>query len=262
MLLRASSALMLLIAGQVYAGTIIKTANRDLANDREIVATSYAQQGSLRIESGNANGTVLIFKDNILYTLNTQKQTYIQMDRASLQRMVEQLGPAMKRMQDMLSMVPPEQRAALEKKFGIPPGAGSGKPSVQSVRKTGRNEKVAGYACSISESLRDDVVSGETCVAASKAVPGSQEFLDASSQVVAFLKAATEGVDSPWIRQIVDGQLEDYSQLDGIPVRTRRFDAGKPVTESTLQTISTKALPATLFEVPAGYTKKDLPGAR
>jgi hypothetical protein len=150
MLLRATSALMLLLAGQIHAGTVIKTANRDLANDREIIATSYAQEGRLRIESGNANGTVLIFKDNVLYTLNTQKQTYLMMDAAGLQRMVEQIAPTIKRVQEMLSMVPPEQRAAIEKKFGIPPGSG-GKPAVQTVRKTARKERVAGYACSISE---------------------------------------------------------------------------------------------------------------
>ena len=258
MLLRATSALMLLMAGQLHAGTVMKTSNRDMANDRETVATSYAQQGNLRIESGNSNGTVLIFKDNVLYSLNPQKQTYVELDRAGLQRMVEQISPMIKRMQDMLSIVPPEQRAALEKKLGLPPGSG-GKPVVQAMRKTARNEKVAGYTCNISEMLRDEVVSGEACVAATKVVPGSQEFLDASAQLVAFFKAATDGVDAPWIRQLVDGQLEDYTQLEGIPVRTRRFDAGKPVSESTLQTISTKALAATLFEVPAGYTKKDLP---
>jgi hypothetical protein len=260
MLLRVTSALTLLIAGQVQAGTVLKSLNRDLANNRETVATSYAQQGSLRVETGSSSGTVVIFKDNTLYTLDPPQKTYMVIDQPTMQRLVEQLGPALKKVQDMLAAMPPEQRAQLEKQLGTA-GVG-GKPVVEKVRKTGRNDKIAGYACSYSEVVRDEVVSAEACVVAPAALKGSQELVDVSAQVVAFLKPITDGLDVPMLRQLATRQIDNYAQLGGIPVRSRRFDAGKPVFENTLQSIATEPLAATLFEVPAGYTKKELPLAR
>ncbi len=153
--------------------------------------------------------------------------------------------------------MPPEQRAQLEKQLGTA-GAGS-KPVVEKVRKTGRNDKIAGYACSYSEVVRDDVVSAEACVAAPAALKGSQELVDVSAQVAAFLKPITDGAATPMLRQLATRQIDNYAQLGGIPLRSRRFDAGKPVFESTLQSIAAESLAATLFEIPAGYTKKDLP---
>jgi len=257
MLLRATSALMLLMAGQAQAGTVLKTTIRDLASNREVLSTSYAQQGSLRVETSGGSGNVVVFKDDVLYLLDAQQKTYSVIDQAALQRMIEQLGPALKKVQEMLAAMPPEQRAQLEKTLGTA-GAGS-KPVVEKVRKTGRSDKIVGYACSYSEVLRDDVVSTEACVVAPAALKGSQELVDASTRVAAFMKPLTESVDLPFLRQITARQLENYTQLGGIPVRVRRFDAGKAVSESTLQSIGTEALPATLFGVPEGYTKKELP---
>jgi hypothetical protein len=76
------------------------------------------------------------------------------------------------------------------------------------------------------------------------------------------MKQLTDGLDIPLIRQIADRQVDNYAELGGVPVRTRRFADGKAVQESTLQSVSTAALPATLFEVPSGYTRKQLPMVR
>jgi hypothetical protein len=261
MLLRATSGVLLLVAGQVHAGTVLKTVNRDLSNNRELLSTTYAQQGSLRIETGNASGTVVIFKDDVLYTLDPQQKTYMMIDRPTMQRMVEQLSPALKQMQAAMEKMPPEQRAQLEKMIGARAGS-SGKPVVETVRKTARSEKIAGYSCTYSEVLRDEVVVTEACVVATGALKGGQDLADASTKVAAFMKQLTDGLDVPMIRQMAERQIDNYEQLGGIPVRARRLDAGKPVFESTLQSINAEALAASLFEVPAGYTKKDLPLVR
>jgi hypothetical protein len=255
------SGLLLLLAGQVHAGTVLKTVNRDLANNREMLATTYAQQGSMRVETGNSSGTVVIFKDDVLYTIDPKEKTYIMIDRPTMQRVVEQLGPVLKQMQETLAKMPPEQRAKMEKMMGTS-GAATGKPVVEQVRKTGRTDKIAGYACSYSEVLRDDVVSTEACVATPAALKGSQEMIDTSAKVAAFLKQLTDGLDVPFIRQMTDRQVDNFAELGGVPVRARRFADGKAVFESTLQSLAATALPATLFEVPAGYTRKELPMAR
>jgi hypothetical protein len=265
MRLRVTSSLLLpgwllLSAAQVHAGTVLKTLNRDLAGNRETLSTTYAQQGRMRVEVGNTAGTVEIFKDDVLYTLDPKDKTYIMIDRPTMQRMVEQLGPVLKQMQETMAKMPAEQRAKMEKMLGN--SSAGGKPPVEQVRKTTRTDKIAGYACTYSEVVRDDVVSSEACVVAPSALQGSQELIDASAKVAAFTKQLTEGLDVPMIRQMADRQVENYSQLGGVPVRGRRFTDGKATYESTLQSLSTAALPATLFDVPADYTRKELPMVR
>lgn len=261
MLLRVTSGLLLLIIGQAHAGTVLKTVNRDLANDKEMIATTYAQGGNMRVETGNSSGTVVIFKDDVLYTIDTQQKSYMMLDRPTIQRAVEQLGPALKQMQEMLAKMPPEQRAQLEKRMGTSLNP-NGKAAVETVRKTSRSDKIAGYACNYNEVLRDDVVVTEACVTSVAALKGSQELVDASAKVAAFMKQVTEGIDLPWVRQMTERQVDNYSQLGGIPVKARRFNAGKAVFESSLQSFKSEAVPATMFEVPTGYTRKELPIAR
>src|SRR5215831_177104 len=102
MLLRATSALIFLagqlVTSQAHAGTVLKNSLHDLANDREASSTSYAQQGNLRVESTTGPG-VVIFKDDVLYTLDTKQKTYLVVDQPTMKRMIEQLGPALKKMQ-------------------------------------------------------------------------------------------------------------------------------------------------------------------
>ncbi len=262
MLLRVISGALLLATGQVQAGTVLKTLNRDLSGTREVLSTTYAQQGYLRVETGAASGTIVIFKDEALYTLDPQQKTYMTIDKATMQRMLEQLSPALKQMQEAMAKMPPEQRAQFEKMLGARGMSAGAKPAVEEVRKTSRTDKISGYACTYSEVLRDQVVATEACVAAPATLKGSQELIDASAKVAAFMKPLTEGLDVPWLKQMAQRQVENYSQLGGVPVRIRGFDAGKATFESTLQSIATETLPATLFEIPAGYTKKDLPLAR
>jgi hypothetical protein len=251
--------LLLLVTGPVDAGTVLKTLNRDLSNNREMLSTTYAQQGHMRVEVGNSAGTVVIFKDDVLYTLDPKDKTYLMIDRPTMQRMVEQLGPVLKQMQETLAKMPPEQRTKMEKMLGSSAG---GKAIPEQVRKTSRTDKIAGYACSYSEVLREDVVVSEACVVAPAALQGSQDLLDSSAKVAVFMKQLTEGLDVPLIRQMTDRQVENYAQLGGVPVRGRRFAEGKAIYETTLQSLNAAALPATLFDVPPDYTRKELPMAR
>jgi len=56
--------------------------------------------------------------------------------------------------------------------------------------------------------------------------------------------------------------VENYARLGGIPVLARTFSDGKPVRESAPESATTPTLPATLFQVPADYTKRELMGPR
>lgn len=259
MLIRASACALFLLTASAQAGTVLEMLNRDLANKREGTAKTYAQAGKMRIESGSgAQDTFAIFRDETIYTLNPKDKTYIAMDRATMQQLAAQLNPALKMLQEQMANMSPEQRAQVERMVGnkLP---GSESAPAEEVRKTARTGKVAGYACTYAEILQNGVLQSEACVAPPSDLQGSKELYDAALKVSALVKDMMASVDSPWIKQMMNREIENFQKLGGVPLMTRVFDEGKPIHEATLKSLHTQALAASLFEIPAGYKKQDLP---
>jgi hypothetical protein len=240
-----------------FAGTSMESVEHRLDSQRaDSVVTISAQDGHLRVDSPDRNGTT-IFKDDTLYVLNTKDKTYNAMDRASMQKMAEQISPALKQMQEQLAKMPPEQRAQVEKMMGQS-APGTGKETTQEFRKTSRTDKVAGYSCSYVEMLEDNVMQNEFCVVPTATLKGSADLMAAAQKMQAMLEDMLKTLDSPMMKQMIARQQTNYAQLGGIPVLTRRYENGKATVETTLRSIHSESLPASAFEIPAGYTKQDM----
>jgi hypothetical protein len=240
-----------------FAGTTMESVDHRLdSKQADSVITVSAQDGNLRVDSPDRNGAT-IFKDDTLYVLNTKDKTYNAMDRASMQKMAEQINPALKQMQEQLAKLPPEQRAQVEKMMGKS-APGAGKETTQEFRKTSRSDKVAGYSCSYVEMLEDGVLQSEFCVVPTGTLKGSADLMAAAQKMQAMLQDLLKALDSPWMKQMIARQQTNYAQLGGIPVLTRRYENGKAAAETTLRSVRSESLPASAFDVPAGYTKQDM----
>jgi hypothetical protein len=249
---------MLIAATAVDAGTIVENVMRDLTgNDEERSTLISAQGGRMRVEAKPGSGA-MIFKDDTFYYLDANSKTYMVMDRASMKQVSDQIAPMMKQMQEQLAAMPPEQRAQMEKMMASMPGMG--KPTTRTVRKTSRTGQAAGYACSYAEVVEDGAVSSELCVVPSAKLKGGQEFMDAALKMGNVLKDMLSGMGG--LQQFVDKNIALYSEIGGIPVLTRTFMNGKPATETVLKSLRSETVPAASFEVPQGYTKREMPLAR
>lgn len=246
-----------LSCGGAQSATVLKTANRDLDSNAASVTTVYAEGGKMRVETGGAQDVVAVFKDDTLYSLNPKDRTYYAMDRATMKKMAETLNPALKMLQQQMDNMTPEQRAQMEKAMGTKM-PGMGKQAVEEVRKTGKTNKVAGYDCTYSEVWQDGQLASELCVTPIAALKGGNELYDASMKISALMQDMLTEIDAPWLRQMANRQVENYSKLGGVPVLGRTFVGGKAVRESTLQSIVTQAAPAGAFDIPAGYTRKEM----
>jgi hypothetical protein len=253
-----SVAVTALLCGTAHGATVLKTSIRDLASNQESMAIVYAQNGQMRVESGGPQENFAIFTGDAMHAINPKDRNYVVIDRASMKQMAATVNPALKQMQERMAAMPPEQRAQMEKMMGAHLPGMSGKPVVEEIRKTGKSGKVAGYNCSYSEVLLDGVVSSEVCVAPIGALKGSQELYDASAKLGALMEDVLKEIDAPWLKEMASRQIENYSKLGGVPVFARSFKDGKVVRESTLQSIATQSVPATTFEVPAGFTRKEI----
>lgn len=248
------------LVAAAHAGTKLETVNRDLSGERATTINTWAQGGMMRVET---DGSTMIFKDDAIYAISHRDKSYIVMDRASMERMAEQLNPALAMLQERMKTMTPEQRAQMEKMLGGRlPGAMGEPEKKQEIKRTSRNDKINGYRCTFVEVREDGVLTDELCVAPGNAIKGSAELMASARKMAAVMDDMLSSVDMPWLKQMSQKQMQNFEALGGIPVLSRHFQDGKPQSETTLNSVTSETLAATLFEIPAGYTKKDMMAPR
>jgi hypothetical protein len=210
----------------------------------------------MRVETGD-NQTLMIFKDDTIYAVSHKDKSYIAMDRASMKRMAEQLNPALKMLQERMKTMTPEQRAQLEKMMGAKLPSGEAE-----IKRTSRNDKINGYSCTYVEVREAGALTDELCVAPASALKGSNELMASAQKMSILVKDMMASMDAPWLKQMTQKQIQNFEAIGGIPVISRHFVDGKAQNETTLAKISSESLAASLFEVPARYTKKDMMAPR
>jgi hypothetical protein len=258
MLIRTLSLSLMLAAGFAHAGTILESVNRDLDNPAESsTVRTYAQDGKMRVEQ-KPEGSLMIFKNDTLYTIDERQKSYAVMDRATMKRMAEQMSPAIKQMQEQLAKMPPEQRAQMEQMMGGRGMPGMAKKKQKLLRKTARTDKIGSYACTYVEQHEDGIKTEELCIVPPAAIKGTDELMAAARNMSKFVKEILESMNSPWLEQMVNDEVKDFDTLGGIPVLSREFSGGKPVSETIIKSVRSEALSASMFDVPAGYAKKDV----
>ncbi|HEX2493029.1 MAG TPA: hypothetical protein VHK24_04580 [Steroidobacter sp.] len=247
-----------LLSLSVHAGTVMETVTRDLNNpaaNGTTLITTHAQDGRMRVEA-KPGDSVMIFKDDVIYNIDKKDKTYVAMDRELMKQMADQINPALKAMREQLAKMPPEQRAQVEKMMNARMGDGmNGEP--QQIRTTGRKGQAAGRACTYAEARQGGTLTDEFCVVSGGALQGSQDLLVAARKLSALVQEMFSNLDAPWLKELANRQA-DYEKIGGVPVLSRHYADGNPVSETTLQTIRAESLPASLFDVPAGFKKKDM----
>lgn len=250
-------------AGTALAGTRLETVNRDLSREGgSTIIHTWAQNGMMRVETAAdkaANRSTMIFKEDTIYAINHQDKSYYAMDRESMKRVAEQLNPVLKMLQERMKDMTPEQRAQMEKVMGgaLPAGVGEAEKKIE-IKRTARTDKVNGFGCTYAQVLEDGVLTDEVCVAPQASLKGSDELMTAATRMAALMREMMSTMDAPWLKQMAEKQIQNFAELGGIPVLSRHFEAGAPQSETTLTSLRTEALSASTFDIPAGYTRKDM----
>ena len=247
----------LLAATQASAGVRIETATRDVKTQVADGGTQVVmvQDGKIRMNNpGHGNG--MIVKNGVLYMFDDRKKTYTELDKATMKKMSDQAGAAMAQMQEQLKNMPPEQRAQMEKMLGANmPGAMGGKQDTYETIDTGKSETAEGRKCRIWNLRKNGVLNEEMCVVPYSSLPGKEDFEKA------FRELAESAIGMAGNLPGATAAIDARKAVNGFPVRVRHFDAaGKPRgTETVLTQWVEESLPGSTFEIPAGYTKKELP---
>ena len=250
------------MAGNASAGTHVETITRDIKTKAQQgeTQTMLHQDGMLRVNA--AAGSAMILKGSNMILLDDKKRQYREMSKEDMKKMAEQGAAAMASMREQLKNMKPEQRAQMEKMLGksMPGGLGSmeGKPDVYEAKNLGKSEIVEGRQCQLWNMLRNGQLFTELCVAPFKSLPGSEDLGKA------FKGMAESFGDLAKSMPGAEQTAKAYAAINGYPVRTRSYEGSGELrpTENVITKWVSEAIPASSFEVPAGYKKMQMPGSR
>ena len=222
------------LAGPVQAAsddlTVVSTVN--LGKGAPLTSTQYISTGRIRTSNGESD-TIFDAGTGRVVILNNKKKEYFEFTR-------EELAEAMRGFESQMQSAGP----LMEKMMGGPVGE-------VTVKKTGASRKVAGYACdeytiAMGENLRYDVC----------AAPGLQppsHYFDALKSPFAVM--------GPMSRRF-DRLFEEMKKVKGFPVAMSSSVKIMTVSNEMKQEateIKKGPVPASAFDIPAGYRKKDSP---
>jgi hypothetical protein len=225
----------------------------------QVVSTTLVEGPRMRVEgvgSGGHEGAMIIDgagKRQII--VNDAEKSYIVMTpedmRHARQRMAEARAQAMQRLKNL----PPEERQKIEammgKKMDLGGPMGLTKPPVIKYEKLGAKRNIAGHDCVTYRVLWDGKPHTEECVVGWNAgVVKKSDFAALRPYVEEAAKASGRA----------DDLLAQLQKAPGFPIARVRLDEPEGRgPEEWLKSVERGPIPADKFEIPSGYTKKEMP---
>jgi hypothetical protein len=246
-----------------YGGVYIESVTRDKLSAAETsTQRMYVQDGMARIES-SLSASITLFKGETLYVLDTTRKTYMAMDAATLERTMGAMSDVMKKMQERLASMPPEQRAMMEnmmKQNGMPGAGGPAKAVVFDAIPLAATERAAGRSCKSWDITRDGAPHSQVCVVPYAGLPGKDDIQALAQRMSALLAKLPENLRGQYNGNPLQQNNALSAKLNGVPFITRNYRNGVLDGKETLvKTWQEQAVATKQFEIPADYVKQEMP---
>jgi hypothetical protein len=236
------------------AGVYVELVDHDIASGKvELSQTMYVQNGQGRFVDSSGHTTLI--KDGTLYVIDEADKSYVAFDKATMEKLAAKLNSAMAQMKEQLAKMPPEQRAQMEAM--LPGMSGGDQKWVVEAIDTGKSDTVDGRACRVWDIKRNGELDDQMCVVAYASLPGKENF---QAMFANFAKVFEEMAKSvPMLSGMMTNEFGAQSKVNGFPVRTREYENGKLGNkEHNVRVWREEAMPASMFQVPAGYKQKQM----
>jgi Domain of unknown function (DUF4412) len=162
-------------------------------------------------------------------------------------------------MQAQLQNLPPQQRAILEQAMRARGGFGGGiAPVAKPQYRPAGSDKVGQWTCTKYEGYQGQQKVSEVCTVDPKALGITAGDFEVAQHLAEFLQGFLPQAAS---QMIVAGTTADQG-FNGIPVRQTFFADGRLDVVSEIKEVRREAIPASTFDVPAGFRREDLAGGR
>jgi hypothetical protein len=215
---------------------------------------SYISSDHARISMGDGNDVIVDFKIGQISTLDAKKKTYYVTTRADLDalaaKMQEQMNsPEMKKAQEQMKNLPPEARSRMEAMGGM---------FAVEAQDVGTTRKIAGYTCENWKMTMGQFSRSEECLTSElKFPPQAWEMYRAFADSMKSMMASF----GPMAAKVAEMQ-EQLKKMKGFPLAnttTTEIMGHRSVIASEVTEVKQGSIPASAWEIPAGYTKVDNP---
>jgi len=205
-----------------------------------------------------------------VFIIQPKAHSYVEMSPESMAKVKSRMDEAMAQMKQRMAAMPEAQRQQMEKAMaGRMPGMGSAAPEaapVLSFQKNGAPRKVGKWDCQPYTLISDGKPEADLCVARLsdlgltrddlKPLIGLSDFM--GKQMAAMGNQQAASMASMKFDALTKAVGYDAFQIEN---DYKGMGDGEGL-KTTVQSIEHKDLPAGSFDVPAGYTKRDMGGPR
>lgn len=245
------------LAGTAGAGVYVELVDHNLATGKtELAQKMYVQGGLGRFVDEEGQATII--KNGSLYFVDDTRKSYVVFDKATMEKLATKMNAAMEQAKEQLAQLPPEQRAQMEQMMAQHmPGMGGDKKYTVEVLDTGKSDKVDGRACKVWDVKRNGELDEQICVVPYSALPGKENFQQVFASFARSFEEMAKSV--PTMAGVMSNEFDAQAKVNGFPVRSRDYENGRLVNEEQLMKVwREEAVPASMFEIPAGYKQKSI----
>jgi len=246
-------------AGAMLALAALPAAAQDLTivskvthnNEPPATATNYIASSRMRMANPDGGEFMAEFASGQMTIIDNKKKQYYVVTRQEMQAVTAHIQAQMKQMEEQMKGMPPAVR---EKMAGMMGGVAQ----AIDVQKGQGGRKIAGYSCENWVVTFGEMVRQEQCLTIELQYP--VQVWDAQKD----LAASMGGVGGP-MGEGMGKMYEKFKQMKGMPLANTSTTKilGKTSTTTTEVTeIKKGPIPASAWEIPAGYKKVDSPAAK
>jgi hypothetical protein len=182
-----------------------------------------------------------------VWLIQNDKKTYTELTEADIKDLRDRMQSMRGMMAEHMKNLPPEQRARMERMMN-----GQG-PDLKFAAK-GQKKTINGFACEMYDVTMDGKPFQESCIAPWGTGPFTKDDADKAKALFTSLASMMKGMPGAGVQHM--------ASYPGVPVQTTHLNpamGGTGKWTQTLKSVSRAAIPASQFQVPAGYTKQPLP---
>ncbi len=250
-----------LSTGGAEAATVITMSQGGDATEGK-TQTMYLESDRLRIETKDGG---LIYRGdmNKAFVIDDKRHSYIEMSPESMQKLSARMNDAMAKMQERLAAMPEAQRKQFEAMMASRGMPGMDKaPAAPQItyKKNGDAKKVGSWSCVPYTMIMNGDAESNMCIAKLSDIGLTRDdlkpFIGLSNLMGKSMSQMGRQNTSPMAGTDLDTMTKAIG-FEGFPVQTT--STGGPGGYSmTVQSVDHKDAPAGTFDVPTGYTKRDM----
>ncbi|MEE8434299.1 MAG: DUF4412 domain-containing protein [bacterium] len=223
--------------------------------------TIFVARNKVRMDSGDG-GIIYRADQKKVYILLPKSRNYHEVTEAFLMKGQQRVNQAMVQLRQQMAAMPPAQRKMMEqmlKQRGVAMGSNPAKKPGPSYRRGKRGIKIGQWRCDMFSGRMKGKKVSDICIARLSNLGLKRNDLAILNKLEKlFDRQRYDMSRGAGDISLAPDKIRAMAGFDGFPVRTVEYKDYNKQVKTVLQRIEHKSIPASVFEVPKGYTKASM----